>query len=98
MLIWERKILLNTCCDKNLPKLVELHEVMSKICYVKGGNNIAANNIAIVYKCSKTLDHFLRDMAINHCNIVLGIVIAQVHIMTQDSDTNIVKTHVQNCP
>ena len=77
MLMWERKILLNTCCDKNLPKLVELYEVMSKMCYVRGGNSIVANNIATVHKCSKALDHFLRDMAMNRCNVDLCEVIVK---------------------
>ena len=71
MLAWERKILPNTCYDKNLLKLVELCEVMSKTCYVGGGNNIAVNNITTVHKRSKALDHFLRDMAMNRCNVDL---------------------------
>ena len=56
---------------KNLPKLVELYKVISKMCYIGGGNNIAVNNIATVHKYSKALDHFLRNMAMNHYNIDL---------------------------
>jgi hypothetical protein len=44
---------------------------MSKTCYVRGGNDIAASNIATVHKCGKALNHFLRDMATNRCNVDL---------------------------
>ncbi len=50
---------------------MELYKVISKMCYIGGGNNIAVNNIATVHKYSKALDHFLRNMAMNHYNIDL---------------------------
>ncbi len=65
------KVFLNTSCDENLSKSVEISEVMSKTCYIRCGDSIAVNYVTAVYKCRKASDHIPEDMPANHCYVDL---------------------------
>ena len=71
MLAGKRHVLANISGDKDLPKSMEICEILPKTGNVCGGDGITANYVAAVQERRETLHHFIRDMAMNGGNIDL---------------------------
>jgi hypothetical protein len=71
MLAWKGDIFVNTSCDKNFLKLVEILKVMLKTLNIRYGNGILTDNVTTIHECCNALDHVLRYMPINCCYVDL---------------------------
>jgi hypothetical protein len=71
MLTGKRNVLTDICSDKDLPKSMEICEILPKTRDIFGGDGITVGNVTAVQECWETLDHFVRDMAMDGRNIDL---------------------------
>jgi len=71
MLPGKRYIFVSTRGDKNLMESMEVCKIVLKMSNISGGYGITANYIATIHECRDALDHFIRDMTMNGCNIDL---------------------------
>jgi hypothetical protein len=59
MLTGKRQVLANIHGNKDLPKSMEIGEILPKAGDVRGSNSIAVNYVAAVQERCETLDHLL---------------------------------------
>jgi hypothetical protein len=71
MLSREQYTFVNTCCNKNFTKAMEISKELSKASNVLGRDGVSTNNVAIGHKGRETLYKLSGNMAINCCDVNL---------------------------